>query len=253
MILCSFLSHQLVTWMAERWPIKTVGPTAPLTFSNKNLKNDTNDHQRNYLFETNTEACLKWLDQMEANSVVYVSFGSIAEPERDQIEEVAQALLRIKCKFLLVIRNGEETKLPTNFQSETSEQGLIINWCPQLEVLAHQAVACFVTHCGWNSTIEALSSGVPMIAVPQWGDQTTNAKFIADVWRVGVRVQVSEKGIVTRDEFERCIREITESERGKEIKRNATKWKELASEAVGEGGSSDRNIDEFATTLLSLP
>ncbi|CAI9108438.1 OLC1v1008027C1 [Oldenlandia corymbosa var. corymbosa] len=246
------LEVELATWMAKRWPIKTVGPTSPLTFAHEKLKNTTtNDHQENYLFETNTETCLKWLDQREPSSVVYVSFGSIAAPVKEQIEEVAEALLKIKCRFLWVVRSEEESKLPTSFKDDTSDQGLIINWCPQLDVLGHQAVACFVTHCGWNSTIEALSSGVPMIAVPQWVDQTTNAKFIADVWKVGIRVKVNEKGIVTRDEFERCIRDITEGYNGKEIRRNATKWKELAIEAVSEGGSSERNIEDFAASLLS--
>ncbi|XP_027117921.1 UDP glycosyltransferase 9-like [Coffea arabica] len=246
------LEDEVATWMAERWPIKTVGPTAPLLFVDKRLQNG-NDQQGNYLFETNAEACLKWLDERETCSVVYVSFGSIAGPGEDQIEEVADALLRSNCKFLWVVREEEESKLPKNFKSESSEQGLIINWCPQLEVLAHWAIACFVTHCGWNSTIEALSAGVPMIAAPQWVDQTTNAKFIADVWQTGLRVKLNDKGFVRREEFEYCIREITEGERGKEIRRNAKKWKELAIQAVGEGGSSDRNIEDFATSLLCLP
>ncbi|KAL3516199.1 hypothetical protein ACH5RR_023101 [Cinchona calisaya] len=246
------LENEVATWMAERWPIKTVGPTAPLFFVDKKL-NNSNNEQGNYLFETNTEACLKWLDERETSSVVYVSFGSIAAPGEDQIEEVAEALLKSDCKFLWVVRAEEVSKLPKDFESSSSEKGLIINWCPQLEVLAHRAIACFVTHCGWNSTIEALSSGVPMIAVPQWVDQTTNAKFIAGVWQTGLRVEVNEKGIVTREELEYCIREITLSERGKEIKRNANKFKELAIEAVGKGGSSDRNIEDFATTLLCLP
>ncbi|CDP08077.1 unnamed protein product [Coffea canephora] len=202
---------------------------------------------------TNAEACLKWLDERETCSVVYVSFGSIAAPGEDQIEEVAEALLRSNCKFLWVVREEEESKLPKNFKSESSEQGLIINWCPQLEVLAHWAIACFVTHCGWNSTIEALSAGVPMIAAPQWVDQTTNAKFIADVWQTGLRVKLNDKGFVGREEFEYCIRDITGGEREKEIRRNAKKWKELAIQAVGEGGSSDRNLEDFATSLLCLP
>ncbi|CDP08078.1 unnamed protein product [Coffea canephora] len=233
-------------------PNLTVGPTAPLLFVDKRLQNG-NDQQGNYLFETNAEACLKWLDERETCSVVYVSFGSIAAPDEYQIEEVAEALLRSNCKFLWVFREEEESKLPKNFKSESSEQGLIINWCPQLEVLAHRAIVCFMTHCGWNSTIEALSAGVPMIAVPQWIDQTTNAKFIADVWQTGLRVKLNDKGFVGREEFEYCIREMTEGERGTEIRRNAKKWKELAIQAVGEGGSSDRNLEDFATSLLCLP
>jgi pathogen-inducible salicylic acid glucosyltransferase len=238
----------VTNWIASKWSILTVGPTAPSMLLGKQQKNSNEDG--NYLFETNTEVCLKWLDERETVSVIYVSFGSMASLREEQMEEVAQGLLRSNCHFLWVVRADQESKLPKDFKSETSEKGLIINWCPQLDVLAHRAVACFMTHCGWNSTLEALCSGVPMIAVPQWVDQTTNAKFIADVWEAGVRVQVNENRMVTGEEIERCIRQVTETERGKELKRNAIKWKELAKEAVSEGGSSDRNIEEFASGLL---
>lgn len=142
-------------------------------------------------------------------------------------------------------------KLPTNFVSETSEKGLVLSWCNQLQVLAHAAVGCFVSHCGWNSTLEALSCGVPMVVVPKWSDQTTNSKFIADVWGVGVRAKVDGDAIFTAEEIGKCIREVMEGERGKEIRKNSLKWKELAREAVDEGGSSDKNIDDFVKQLFN--
>lgn len=242
------LEDEVVNWMASQWPAKTIGPTAPPMSQVKKLKNSKEDSR--YLFETNAEACLKWLDSKEAGSVVYVSFGSIAKLMEEQMAEVALGIKNSNCNFLWVVRDEEDSKLAKSFKSETSDKGLIINWCPQLDVLAHQAVACFMTHCGWNSTLEGVSSGVPMIAVPQWVDQTTNAKFIADIWEAGVRVEVNDKGMVTREEIERCIREVTESERGMELKRNAIKWKKYAKEAVEEGGSSDRNVEEFVSSLV---
>ncbi|KAJ6366650.1 hypothetical protein OIU77_003101 [Salix suchowensis] len=89
---------------------------------------------------------------------------------------------------------------------ESSGKGVIVSWSPQLDVLAHRSVGCFITHCGWNSTLEALSLGVPMVAMPHWTDQPTNAKCIADVWQVGVRVKPNEKGIVTKEEVERVYK-----------------------------------------------
>ncbi|MCD9559064.1 hypothetical protein HAX54_016793 [Datura stramonium] len=80
-----------------------------------------------------------------------------------------------------------------------------VNWSPQLDVLSHRAVGCFFTHCGWNSTLEAHSLGVPMVAMPQWSDQPTNAKFIRDVWQTGLRVKAGENGVVNRDEIAKCI------------------------------------------------
>ena len=88
-----------------------------------------------------------------------------------------------------------------------------------------------------------------MVAVPQWTDQTTNAKFVKDVWGVGIRVKVDAKGFFTREEIEVCIRHVMQGERGLEIKRNSAKWKKLAQEAVNEGGSSDKNIQEFVAQL----
>ena len=115
--------------------------------------------------------------------------------------------------------------------------------------MAHKSVGCFMTHCGWNSTLEALSLGMPMVAMPQWTYQPTNAKYITNVWHVGVRVNVNEKGIATKEEVERCIREVLESERSNAIRGNSDKWKKLAQTAVDIGGSSDKNIEEFVTEV----
>nr|POF24414.1 udp-glycosyltransferase 74f1 [Quercus suber] len=88
--------------------------------------------------------------------------------------------------------------------------------------------------------------------MPQWTDQPTNAKFIADVWKVGIRIKLDERGIATKEEIEFCIREVIEDERGKEMRMNSGKWKELAKESMDEGGSSDKNIEEFVAELVHL-
>ncbi|PQQ12557.1 UDP-glycosyltransferase 74E2-like [Prunus yedoensis var. nudiflora] len=108
--------------------------------------------------------CIKWLDLKKACTVVYVSFGSVANLEEKQMEELALGLKRSKTSFMWVVRESEIQKLPSNFEEQTSEKGLVVNWCPQLQALAHRAIGCFMTHCGWNSTLEALSLGVPMVA-----------------------------------------------------------------------------------------
>ncbi|KAF5446499.1 hypothetical protein F2P56_032123, partial [Juglans regia] len=242
------LEQEAVDWMSKIMPLRTVGPTIPSMFLDKRLEDD-----KDYgfsVFKPNTDACLKWLNDRPKGSVVYVSFGSLVALEAEEMQELAWGLRMSNSYFLWVVRATEEAKLPKNFVEETSEKGLMVHWCPQLEVLAHEAVGCFVTHCGWNSTLEALSFGVPMLAMPQWTDQSTNAKFIMDIWKMGLKVPVDEKGIVRREAAEHCIREIMEGERGKEIKKNAFKWKKLAKEAVDKGGSSDKNIEEFVAELV---
>ncbi|XP_043725468.1 mogroside IE synthase-like [Telopea speciosissima] len=242
------LEDQVLNWMVKQWPIKTIGPTVPSMYSDKRIEGDT-DYGFN-LFKPSEDSIMNWLNNRETGSVIYVSFGTIAELKKEQMEELAFGLKESNYHFLWVVRESENKKLPNGFAEEIAEKGFMVPWCPQLEVLAHGAVGCFMTHCGWNSTIESLSLGVPVVAVPQWIDQTTNAKLTADVWEVGVRAGVDEKGIARREEIERCTREVMEGERGIEIRRNAMKWKELAKEAVDEDGSSDRNIKEFVDRLL---
>ncbi|KAL6343249.1 hypothetical protein AAG906_022165 [Vitis piasezkii] len=242
------LEDEVMKWMASLRPIKTIGPTVPSMYLDKRLEEDK-DYGLS-LFKQNVDAYIAWLDTKGIGSVVYVSFGSMASLGEEQMEEIAWGLKRNNTHFMWVVRESEEKKLPCKFLEETCEKGLVVSWCSQLEVLSHKAVGCFMSHCGWNSTLEALSLGVPMIAMPHFSDQTTNAKFIEDVWGVGVRVKPDEKGLVKREEIEMCIREMMQGERGNEMRRNAEMWKELAKEAVTEGGTSDKNIEEFVAEIL---
>ncbi|KAF0914034.1 hypothetical protein E2562_026454 [Oryza meyeriana var. granulata] len=240
------LEPQEAEYMAATWGAKTIGPTVPSAYLDGRLPNDAS--YGFHLHTPMTAECRVWLDDQPAGSVVYASFGSIAAPGPEQMAEVAEGLYSSGSPFLWVVRATETDKLPEGFTGKvkkTARRGLIVPWCPQLEVMAHPAVGCFVTHCGWNSTVEALSAGVPMVAVPQWSDQTTNAKYIEDAWRVGVRVRPDGQGVVRKEEVERRVREVMEGEKSKEYMRNAASWSAKARSAMSEGGSSDRNIAEF--------
>ncbi|KAL2525398.1 UDP-glycosyltransferase 74E2 [Abeliophyllum distichum] len=244
------LEEKVIDYMTKLWPVKTIGPTIPSMYLDKRLHDD-----KEYglsVFKPITDSCMKWLNEKPTHSVIYVSFGSIAQVGLEQMEELAMGLKMSNKNFLLVVRKSEEDKLPKNFAKETSKNGLIVSWSSQLEILAHEAVGCFISHCGWNSTLEALCLGVPMVAMPHWTDQTTNAKFIADVWQMGIKARPDVKGIVSREEIDKCINLVMDGDNGKEIRKNGTKWKEFAREAIDEGGSSDKNIEEFVYTLASL-
>ncbi|WMV40347.1 hypothetical protein MTR67_033732 [Solanum verrucosum] len=245
------LEKEVIDWMSKIYPIKTIGPTIPSIYLDKRLHDD-----KKYglsIFKPMTNECLNWLNHQPISSVVYVSFGSITNLETEQMEELAWGLKNSNNNFLWVVRSTEESKLPKNFIEElTIEKGLVVSWCPQLQVLEHESIGCFLTHCGWNSTLEAISLGVPMVAMPQWTDQPTNAKFVKDVWEIGVRAKQDEKGIVRREVIEECIKLVMEEEKGKLIRENAKKWKELARNVVDEGGSSDKNIEEFVSNLVTI-
>lgn len=249
---------QVVDVMSKLCPVWTIGPTIPSMYLDKRVENDI-EYGLNLFTLDKSALIADWLRRKLPSSVIYISFGSLACLGRHQMEELAWGFKQSGYHFLWVVRACEEDKVPKHIlnleaddeadRHEKSQKGLVVNWCPQLEVLSNQAIGCFFTHCGWNSTVEALSVGVPMVGMPQWTDQTTDAKLIQDVWEVGVRVRVDEDGVVRRGEIESCIREVMDSERGKEMRRKARKWKGLCIEAMSEGGSSDKNIDAFVSDI----
>ncbi|XP_010475278.1 PREDICTED: UDP-glycosyltransferase 74E2 isoform X1 [Camelina sativa] len=247
-ILCNTfgkLEEKLLKWVQSLWPVLNIGPTVPSMYLDKRLSSD-----KNYgfsLFDANVAECVEWLNSKQPSSVVYVSLGSLVVLKEDQMMELAEGLRQSGHFFLWVVRETEKNKLPRNYVEETGEKGLIVSWSPQLDVLTHESVGCFLTHCGWNSMLEGLSFGVPMIGMPHWADQPTNAKFMEDVWKVGVRVKADVNGFVRREEIVRRVGEVMEGEKGKEIRKNGEKWKVLAREAVSEGGSSDKSINEFVS------
>ncbi|WCJ21865.1 UDP-Glycosyltransferase superfamily protein [Euphorbia peplus] len=243
------LENEVLKLMETQFKVTTVGPTIPSVYLDKRIEN--NKDYGLSLFKPELETCKKWLDSRKTRSVVYVSYGSLTSISEIQMEEIASALKNSNYYFLWVVRESEVKTLPRNFIEDTSEKGLVVNWCHQLDVLSHNSIGCFLSHCGWNSTIEALSLGVPMVAMPQFADQPTNAKFVADVWEIGVRVTIDhEENMVKDEEIERCLKEVMEGEKGEEIRKNSEKWKKLAKEAIDEGGSSDKNIQDFVAKLM---
>ena len=132
--------------------------------------------------------CLHWLDKQEAKSVVYVAFGSTGLLTEAEIPELAAALEVVGRPFLRAIRQGSATEsLPDNFRSGRlpAEKGLIVSWAPQKEVLGHASVGAFVSHCGWNSMLESIWKGVPIVGCPRMAEQNTNL-WLIEQWGIGV-------------------------------------------------------------------
>jgi anthocyanidin 3-O-glucoside 5-O-glucosyltransferase len=170
------------------------------------------------------------------------------------MEEISRGLVQGGLPFLWVVRDEQNKKKEKEEDDQLSacreaileKQGMVVPWCCQVEVLSHPSIGCFVTHCGWNSTLESLVSGVPVVAFPHWTDQGTNAKLIEDVWKTGVRVVANEEGIVEGDEIKRSLDLVmADGKTGEDFRKNAKKWKDLALDAVKDGGSSDKNLKAF--------
>ncbi|GAV76507.1 UDPGT domain-containing protein [Cephalotus follicularis] len=231
-------------------PVYSIGPLP--YFTNQIQDNDL------YLLGSNLNLwheysqCLEWLDSKEPDSVLYVSFGSTTIMTRDQMVEFAWGLANSKKNFLWVIRSdllsGDSGSLPAELLADTKERSLLVNWCPQEQVLNHASIGGFLTHCGWMSNIEALCAGVPMVCWPFSFDHPTICWFNCVKWGVGMEIDNNVK----RDEVERLVRELMDVAKGKEIKKKAMEWKKLAEEATtSPNGSSWKNLDAIVKLLLS--
>ncbi|KAH9303137.1 hypothetical protein KI387_014720 [Taxus chinensis] len=200
------------------------------------------------------ESCLEWLDKQRPGSVLYVSFGSVAVKSQQQLEELALGLEGSGQPFLWVLRSdiaeGHTPVLPEGFEKRTSDRAFIVNWTPQLKVLAHASVGGFLTHNGWNSTLESISMGVPLLGWPYFGDQFLTCRFAKDIWKVGLDfkdVDVDDNRLVTREEVESAVRDLMQNE---QLRKRALELKEAAIKAVMPGGSSFTNISTFIRDML---
>ncbi|KAL6861862.1 hypothetical protein ACP4OV_017562 [Aristida adscensionis] len=197
------------------------------------------------------ERCLPWLDGKAAGSVVYVNFGSVSVTTAAQTRELALGLARCGSPFLWVKRpdavDGEEAALPAAFMDAVARgAGMVAPWCPQAAVLRHAAVALFVTHCGWNSLLEAVAAGVPALGWPVFADQTTNCRQVCECWGNGAELP----GEVEGDAVARLVKEMMAGELGKEKREKAAEWKAAAEAATMEGGSSWRSVERLLDDVL---
>ncbi|XP_074294798.1 zeatin O-glucosyltransferase-like [Silene latifolia] len=201
--------------------------------------------------------CLEWLDEHENGSVIYVSFGSMTSLTAEQNRELATGLERSGHKFLWVLRNadkgdgfynGEIPELPEGYEERVKGRGMVVReWGPQLDILAHQSVGGFMSHCGWNSCIESISMGVPIAAWPMHSDQPRNAVFITEVLGIGVTVKDWEdRGkLVSSATIESAVQKLMTSEEGKEMRKRASELGDAVRKSVSIGGASSLEMDAF--------
>ncbi|RDX81366.1 7-deoxyloganetic acid glucosyltransferase, partial [Mucuna pruriens] len=198
-------------------------------------------------------SCLTWLDSQPLKSVVYVSFGSITTLTRERLMEFWHGLVNSKQRFLWVVRpdmvTGEDgdDRIPAELEEGTKERGFIVGWAPQEEVLAHEAIGGFLTHSGWNSTLESLVAGVPMICWPYFADQQINSRFVSEVWKLGLDM----KDVCDRQVVEEMVNDLMVHRR-EEFLRSAQTMAISAHKSVSPGGSSYSSLDDFEVWKLGL-
>ncbi|CAI9772960.1 unnamed protein product [Fraxinus pennsylvanica] len=192
------------------------------------------------------KSCIPWLDMQPVKSVLFVSIGSLAVMTKDQVMEIWYGLVNSGTRFLWVRRPGsivgleKEFEIPMDLSQATKERGYIVSWAPQEEVLSHPAIGGFLTHSGWNSTLESIVEGKPMICWPYFVDQQVNSRFVGEVWKLGLDM----KDTCDRVIVERMVRELMESKK-EEFLQRADHIANVAKASVSKGGCSYQNLDKL--------
>jgi hypothetical protein len=196
---------------------------------------------------------------------VFLAFGSMGTFSKKQLEEIAIGLEKSGQRFLWVVRSPRtddykfgdplpepdlDALLPDGFLERTKDRGLVLkSWAPQVDVLRHRATGAFVTHCGWNSTLEGVMAGVPLLCWPLYAEQRMNRVFIVEVMELGVEMTGYNKELVTAEEVETKVRCVMESEDGKQLRQRMAAAKHAGDEALMEGGSSNDAFVQFLKDL----
>ncbi|CAN4126323.1 unnamed protein product [Withania somnifera] len=230
------LESSTISALQKQQPFYAIGPIFPTNFTKRTISTSlipASDY-------TN------WLNSKQDDTVLYISFGSLAHLSKQDILEIAQGILISKVSFIWVLRHnivvsGEKNILPLGFEEETADRGLVVSWCSQLEVLSHPAVGGFLTHCGWNSILESIWCKVPMICFPVMADQLTNRKLVVDDWRIGVNLCTGRS--IKREVVAENIGKIMS--KSDELKKNIEKTKMILENALCDEGSSEKNLNQF--------
>lgn len=205
------------------------------------------------------EKIREWLDEQPPSSVVFLCFGSLGSFDADQVKEIASGIERSGHKFLWSLRpESSQSQLPVGFLERMRGRGIICGWTPQVEVLGHAAIGGFVSHCGWNSILESLWYGVPIVTWPIYAEQQLNAFTMVKELGLAVELRLDYKGqgigghLVPAEEIEKAVGRLMGDDAA-ETRKKVREMREAARNAVKEGGSSydsiGRLIQDFINTI----
>ncbi|XP_054801385.1 UDP-glycosyltransferase 73C4-like [Prosopis cineraria] len=245
---------------------KNVYCIGPVSLS---IKDNLDKAQRGKTDSNQEGQYLKWLDSWPARSVIYVCLGSLNNVTPEQLMELGLGLEATERPFILVLRGAykreemEKLLKEDGLEERVKERGQIIRgWVPQVLILSHKAIGAFLTHCGWNSTLEGICSGVPLITFPLFAEQFYNEKLVVQVLEIGVRLGVEsamnfgeeEKyGVqVKKEKVKEAIEKVMseEDEESERIRERARNYAEKANKAMEKDGSSVLNMSVLIQDMI---
>ncbi|CAH9127608.1 unnamed protein product [Cuscuta epithymum] len=202
--------------------------------------------------------CLAWLDTQEENSVIFISFGSTVSFSKEQTDQIAFGLAQSEQKFIWALREadkgdvfaGDENRveLPEGYEEGIEGKGMVVrDWAPQLEILAHRSTGGFMSHCGWNSCVEAISMGVPIAAWPVHSDQPMNATLVTKLLEIGVEVDdcADPEVVISSHRIAEAVGKLMGSIDGEKMRERARELSRAVKLSVMEGGDSRLQMDSF--------
>ncbi|CAK9155266.1 unnamed protein product [Ilex paraguariensis] len=240
-ILCNTvqeLESKTISALHQKQSIYAIGPIFPAGFTKSSVATSL----------WSESDCTQWLNTKPHGSVLYISFGSYAHTTKHDIVEIAHGLMLGEVNFVWVLRpdivSSEDTEfLPIGFEDSIKDRGLIVPWCCQIEVLSHRAIGGFLTHCGWNSILESVWCGIPLICYPLLTDQFTNRKLVVDDWKIGINLHDRES--ITREEVAKKIDCLMSGKTSEELRSEVKKMREILEKALATDGSSEKNFNQF--------
>ncbi|CAL0299069.1 unnamed protein product [Lupinus luteus] len=236
------------TYELEPAVLSFIPKTLPIGPLLSNSNNNTNQNSRSLAqFYEEDFSCINWLDQQPHCSVLYVAFGSMALFDQNQFTQIALGLELTNRPFLWVVREDYNRSIRMTYPNEfQGKKGKIVAWAPQQKVLSHPAIACFVSHCGWNSSMEGLSNGVPFLCWPYFSDQHYDKHFICNDLKVGLGFDKDENGLVSSKEIKLKVDKLLNDVK---IRSRSLQIKEKLMSNIAEGGGSSENLKRFVMWL----
>ncbi|KAL4575781.1 hypothetical protein LXL04_011867 [Taraxacum kok-saghyz] len=235
------------------------GPTPPVYFIGPLIAEGNHG-------DLKEDECLIWLNSQPSKSVVFLCFGSQGLLKKEQLREMAIGLEKSKQRFLWVVRDpppdasnsgGEKLSLddilPDGFLGRIMDKGLVVrNWAPQPAILSHESVGGFVSHCGWNSVLEAVVAGVPLVAWPLYAEQKMNRVYLVEEIKIALAVNMSMDDFVTAESIEKTVRELMQGEEGAMVRERIKEMSGRGKAAVEDGGASKVEFSKLIRSWTDL-
>ncbi|KAI3772625.1 hypothetical protein L6452_03815 [Arctium lappa] len=252
------LKTEEISGTSKNWAI---GPFNPVALTERK---DSATESNRASKKIGTSPLINWLDKQEANSVIYVSFGTTVSFTDEEAKEIAIGLEESRQKFIWVVRDadkgdifdGEERRieLPEGFEERIERQGVgvvVRDWAPQIEILGHPSTGGFMSHCGWNSSMEAITMGIPIAAWPMHADQPRNATLITEVLGTGIyaRDWGRRDEAVAASMVAEAVRRLMVSEEGCRVRKKAEELGGVVRRSVEDGGVMRKELDAFVAQI----